>query len=78
MLKQIYVYEGLVIESKYSTDYVMIGMYREGVKVHESITYLDEVKISQYQLVIISIEMVMGESFEFKKFEVVKTEYLDD
>lgn len=78
MFKQTYVYDDLVIEAMYETNHVKIGIYRDFVKAHESITYLDEVKISQYQLVIISIEMVMGEPFEFKKFEVVKTEYLDD
>lgn len=78
MLSQKYVYEGVIIEAKYEINYVIIEMYRDGVKVHESITYLDEAKILGHQIPRYLIEMIMGEPFELKKFEVVKTEYIDE
>lgn len=78
MLLQEYVYEGVVIEAKYEINYVMIGMYVDCIKVHESITYLDEVKMSAHQILIRLIEMVIGKSFDLKELEIVKTEYIDD
>lgn len=78
MQLQKYVYEDVIIKAKYEVNYVIIEMYTDYVKVHESITYIDGVKIPPHQIPIHLIEMVMGEPFELKKFEVVKTEYIDD
>lgn len=78
MLSQKYVYEGVIIEAKYEINYVIIEMYTDYAKVHESITYLDGIKILPHQIPRHLIEMVIGEPFELKKFEVVKTEYIDD
>lgn len=78
MLVQKYTYEDLVIEAKYAINYVMIGMYSDGVKVHESINYLDVVKISWAQIIIQLIGMITGEPFDLKKLEITRTEYLDD
>lgn len=78
MLLQEYEYEGVVIEAKYAINYVMIGMYVDCIKVHESITYLDEVKMSAHQILIRLIEIVIGKPFDLKEFEIVKTKYIDD
>ena len=78
MLSQKYTYKDLVIEAEYESNYVIVAMYRYNIKVHESITYLDVVKISGQQIPIRIIEMVMGEPFDWEKFEVFKTEYVDD
>ena len=78
MLLKKYEYEGVVIEAKYAINYVMIGMYVDCIKVHESITYLDEVKTSAHQILIRLIEMVIGKPFDLKELEIVKTEYIDD
>lgn len=78
MLLQEYEYEGVVIEAKYAINYVMIGMYVDCIKVHESITYLDEVKMSAHQILIRLIEIVIGKSFDLKELEIVKTKYIDD
>lgn len=78
MLVQKYEYEGVVIEAKYAIKYVMIEMYCDCIKVHESITYLDEVKTSAHQILIRLIEIVIGKTFDLKELEVVKTEYIND
>lgn len=78
MLLKKYEYEGVVIEAKYAINYVMIGMYVDCIKVHESITYLDEVKTSAHQILIRLIEMVIGKPFDLKELEIAKTEYIDD
>ena len=78
MLSQKYVYENVEIKAVYTINYVLIWMYRDGIKVHESITYTDEVMTPPRQILMYLIEMVTGEPFVLKKFEVVKTKYFDD
>lgn len=78
MLLQEYEYEGVAIQAEYAINYVMIVMYVDCIKVHESITFLDGVKMSAHQILIRLIEMVIGKSFDLKELEIVKTEYIDD
>lgn len=70
MQAQKYTYEGLIIEAEYAINYVHIWMYRDGIKVHESITYTDEVMTLPRQILMFLIEMVTGEPFVLKNLKL--------
>ena len=78
MLLQKYEYKGVVIEAVYETKYVIVRMYRDCVRVHESITYMDFVNYDGFQIFIKLIETFMEETFELEKLDIVRTEYFDD